>query len=667
MFRKNLTAAMAFTLVGTTLIVTHARAEIITLVVNDAAGQSSFLTDTLNHWSPAGAPVSGNTYVVPSSGSATLSLRTGASVGSEAFAGDVLQLGSGAATNAGQLVLKNLTNSTITIPQIIMDNGRIQNGGNAAGAATTIIIASPNAIEVSNNAGFFDSGTTGRVITINPSVTNNSVVVTQNAGTINFVGGITGGGAVNFTAGSTSVNLPSADFTSPLGTSGFTGGVSFVPLNAHRNLNIGGASAALTWGTGGFSPTTLTLNGTSGTHTLTVLNPINLGSAARNVVVGNGAAEIDAVFAGGLGNNGTNALTISGGGRLLLNTANNFGTGSLINIGLSQSEGVVRADHDSAFGNGTVQLDTAGNSSTARVEFVGNHTYANPINLPGRNNTTVGLQNVSGNNVLTGKITLGVGGSGYTIQSDAGLMTLSGGSGGDVAITAVSGNRTVTLQGAGNGLVSGVIENGGATTVAITKAGAGTWTLSGVNTYTGPTTVSAGSLVVNGSLSALSTVSIAAAGSLGGTGSVLGNVNLDGTLAPGVSAGTLLVDGNLAASTSAVFNFELSGTSTAIGSGVNDLIDGVNALTLAGVLNIAETVPGSFLSVTNASWRLFNYSGTLTDNGLVLGSLPAVQSGVTFSLDFATPGQVNLVAVIPEPSALGLLVPAVALMGRRRK
>ena len=41
-----------------------ASAATVNLATSDTPGQSSFTTDTLSHWNPAGSPVAGNTYTV---------------------------------------------------------------------------------------------------------------------------------------------------------------------------------------------------------------------------------------------------------------------------------------------------------------------------------------------------------------------------------------------------------------------------------------------------------------------------------------------------------------------------------------------------------------------------------------------------------------------------
>ena len=182
------------------------------------------------------------------------------------------------------------------------------------------------------------------------------------------------------------------------------------------------------------------------------------------------------------------------------------------------------------------------------------------------------------------------------------------------------GSRTLTLG--GNNLsttIGGVIADGGVaggTGGSLVKTGTGTLTLSGTNGYTGATTISQGMLVVTGSLASTS-LQVGAGATLGGNGSIAGTVNVadGGIVAPGMSPGTLTV-GNLILSSGSILNYEL-GTPGVIGGGVNDLIIVTGNLTLDGTLNINNV--GGF---GNGVYRLINYGGTLTDNGLALGTVP---------------------------------------------
>ena len=75
----------------------------------------------------------------------------------------------------------------------------------------------------------------------------------------------------------------------------------------------------------------------------------------------------------------------------------------------------------------------------------------------------------------------------------------------------LEGNTLTTGQAAGSDTIAGTIVGFG----NLSKVGSDTLTLGGTNSYTGPTVVSAGSLIVNGSLTS-STVSITGSGILGG-------------------------------------------------------------------------------------------------------------------------------------------------------
>ena len=99
---------------------------------------------------------------------------------------------------------------------------------------------------------------------------------------------------------------------------------------------------------------------------------------------------------------------------------------------------------------------------------------------------------------------------------------------------------------------------------------------------------------------------------------------------------------------------------------MNDLLT-TGTLTLAGTLNVTETTAGSFLGAAwGSSWRLIDYSGTLTDEGFVLGTMPNLAAGMNFVLDTSIAGQVNLV-VIPEPAASVMLLAGAGIAAARRR
>ena len=89
-------------------------------------------------------------------------------------------------------------------------------------------------------------------------------------------------------------------------------------------------------------------------------------------------------------------------------------------------------------------------------------------------------------------------------------------------------------------------------------------------------------------------------------------------------------------------------------------------LALDGTLNVSEIGVGSFLTATQGdTWRLFTYTGALTDNGLSLGTVPTLSSGLTLAVDTSTPNQVNLI-VVPEPAVSAMVGIGVLALLRAR-
>ena len=129
-------------------------------------------------------------------------------------------------------------------------------------------------------------------------------------------------------------------------------------------------------------------------------------------------------------------------------------------------------------------------------------------------------------------------------------------------------------------------------------------------------------------------------GTLGGNGTIGPNVNVqDGNLAPGASAGTLTINGNLGFIDSSVLSYELTDNDFTVDGGINDLTSVGGDLTLDGTLNVS--VLGNSQLTAAGSYRLFDYAGSLTDNGLSLGTI-ALATGLAASIDTSTAGQVNL-------------------------
>lgn len=358
--------------------------------------------------------------------------------------------------------------------------------------------------------------------------------------------------------------------------------------------------AAVTIGTGGGK---IINSGTTATGTQNV--------TFSGALSGSGALEY-------LANSGTTR-------RLTISNADNNYSGDWSVSHSDTGTAFLRADATNALGTGTVTLN-----ARATLE----------------NNTTSGLNSISGVKLTTatstltlganpwinasatltaenGTILLGTGAStiGTFILDSPGTVTLDADTGGSLAATSVD-VRQGTL--AGTGSLTG--------TGGLTKSTNGTATLAGSHTYTGDTLVSAGTLLINGSLGETD-VTVATDATIGGSGSIGGSLHLE-------SGANLL--------------FSLTDTLTVGGGTVS-----FGGFSLADLTGFSASVPDGTYNLIDgdATFNFTNVGNLGSDNALALGG---------GRLAYFESGSLNLI-VIPEPRAallggLGLL----ALLRRRR-
>jgi autotransporter-associated beta strand protein len=419
--------------------------------------------------------------------------------------------------------------------------------------------------------------------------------------------------------------------------------------------NAGSASPPVTM-VGSLQPWSVTVIGSqtytftgggslTGSMSLTEYGSGQLNLATNNAysggtIVNGGTLSLGALTGAGTGsitlNGGTLVLTASGGPAVYANAVNVVATSTLSTPGSASS---VRNQALSGAWSGNAVLNVNSSSSLITFSVQGDMTgFGGTIVLTGAG--TFRFYNTSTGSSAAG-FDLG-NGTANMLTRDGGsfnLGALSGGAGTILRGAGSSPNATTYFIGGNNASTtySGTISNGtaagaGATT-SITKVGAGTLTLTGSNTFTGGTTVSNGTLLVNntvGSGTGSGAVTVAGGATLGGSGVIAGPVTIGsgGTLAPGAnSVGTLTVSNTLVVNGAAVLAYAL-GTSS-------DLTVVSGNLTLGGTLNITDA--GGFGAGT---YKLFTYGGSLTYNGVTIGSTP--NSCFTYAVDTNTIGVVNL-------------------------
>ncbi len=288
-----------------------------------------------------------------------------------------------------------------------------------------------------------------------------------------------------------------------------------------------------------------------------------------------------------------------------------------------------------------------------------------------------------------------------TVQVDIGATwslrnlntTIAGLNGGGNVVTSNNPNtRSLTFgYNNANGDFSGGIVQPNRNSIPLNKTGTGTQIFRGVSSDVGTLTVVGGTVKMMSGASLASTLwdvqspgtlDVTDAGytflsgqTLEGKGLVKGNITVQGTLGPGESAGLLTVDGNVTLSGN--YNEEINGN--VAGTSYDQLlVTGANrTVSLGGTLTITDTYTA--LS-SDKLWVVINDNSSTTlagnfSNYVSVGGAPVAITGIAGLAGFGvyynadsstgnlTGGNDVVIAVVPEPATLCMLLMALAAMG----
>lgn len=242
------------------------------------------------------------------------------------------------------------------------------------------------------------------------------------------------------------------------------------------------------------------------------------------------------------------------------------------------------------------------------------------------------------------------------------LASLGGGGVNGGIVTNNGANATLnTGQNSGDSNFGGAIVNGTGT-VALTKNGAGTMTLSGTgNTYTGGTNVNAGKLLVSGAVSGTASVSISVTGPLEVSGSTTTAVTTD-------NGGILTVDsGGTYTSTTRIdanANSEVSVSGTVNTPTFNVRAGARLTAEVGGVLGSATTLNVDGVAIIRSSQTITALN--IGDGGLATLSPipPPAPAFAAEAPDFAAyaPALAGSPQAVPEPGIAASLLTGLGLL-----
>ena len=530
--------------------------------------------------------------------------------------------------------------------------------------------ASPKALIV--NAGTYDvvlSGSVGSINALaNTSISGASITATDMT--------LEGTLSVSNSAASSITGVIGLNVTNMVKTGAGTLTLSGVNTYTGTTTISEGTLSVATIGDGGVAGN---LGAATNTATNLVLNGGGLqytglsASTNRNFILSNATTSTIDVSTNTLSLTGsstvtTGGLTKAGSGTLMLLSANTYtGLTSITNGSLAYginnalASGAVTINGSSAIWSLAGYSDTVGAVTLIDGSIIGSSSVLTATNY--------NVQNGSISAILQGDIGLTKTTSGTVILSEAntytGITTISegvlqignGGPIGSISGDVVNNGALVFNRSDALGYV-GVISGSG----TLSKAGAGTLTLSGANSYEGITYISAGTLAVSGSLSDLTQVLVASGATYRvDVSDTVGSIEGAGNITTGAASGTVSLTVNMDTSLTKIFSGVMSNGSNAIldftKSGLGSLtISGNNTYTGGTILSEGILALGAsnrladsgLLTITGGTFSMSAFNETVAALNMTGGSITGtgILSSASYTINTPTNTTLTLTTVI---------------------